>query len=503
MIAHPLRKIVIAGGGSAGWMAAASLANALERDCRIELVESDEIGTVGVGEATIPPIRSYFRDLGISEEQLLAETGATAKLGIEFVSWSRPGSRYFHPFGVYGIPFDRAPFHQWWLKESSHEPIGSLDEYSMAAALASRGRFGRPTDDPRNVMSTFDYAFHLDAGLMAAMLRRHAEARGVVRQEGKIVAVERGEDGDIVRLLLNDQRKVDGDFFIDCTGFSSLLLGGALGVQFEDWGHWLPCDGAIAVPSAASSDPPPFTRSTATEGGWQWRIPLQHRCGNGHVFCSSFMEAEHASSALLASLGTEAIGEPRLLRFRTGRRTAPWTRNCLAVGLAAGFMEPLESTSLHLIQSALTRFVALFPDRQPDPLRLTEFNQLSGDEWERIRDFLILHYHLNQRDGSLWQHCREMRVPDELSYRLAHFRARGRLVSPGPELFLNSSWLALLVGQEAVPERWDAIVDQRGNVPARDRLNTLRRLNAEMAEAAAPHSAWLAATNRARSIPAH
>lgn len=487
-----LRRIVVAGGGSAGWMAAASLATALQGECRIELVESDEIGTVGVGEATIPPIKTYLQGLGLDESAVLRATGATAKLGIEFVDWSRQGHRYFHPFGQFGIGFDQVPFHHWWLRERLTNDGAPLDAYSMGAVMAAAGKFAHPSQQPRMVQSTFDYAYHLDAGLFARLLRTLAEARGVTRTEGRIAGVERdGERGAITALCLADGRRVAGDFFIDCTGFSALLLGQAMEVGFEDWSRWLPCDRAWAVPSAPIVSPPPFTRSTAKPAAWQWRIPLRHRTGNGLVFCNSFLSEQAACDALLAGIEGESLAEPNLLRFRTGRRERFWNGNCLALGLAAGFMEPLESTSLHLVQTGITRFLALFPDRGGDPLAAEEFNRLTGEEYERIRDFLILHYHATDRPEELWRQCRITAPPESLAYRIAQFRAGARLVSPGPELFQNANWLAVLIGQEIYPWQWTPLVEQRPDVPAADRLATIRQAMIDAAAEMPTHRAWL------------
>lgn len=491
-----LRRIVVAGGGSAGWMAAAALANALAGNCAVELVESDEIGTVGVGEATIPPIKLFLQSLGFDEATFMRATGATAKLGIEFVGWGRERQRYFHPFGAYGIGFDQVPFHQWWLRERMAGRGAPLDQYSMAAAMAARDRFSHPSSEPRMVQSTFDYAYHLDAGLFAAMLRNYAEQRGVTRNEGRIANVELDAmSGSITALKLSDGRRITGDFFIDCTGFSSLLLGRAMEVGFEDWRHWLPCDRAVAVGCQPKGPRAPYTRSTARPAGWQWRIPLHHRIGNGLVFASGFLSEQAASEMLLASLEGEPLGEPRVLRFTTGRRRSFWRRNCLALGLAAGFMEPLESTSLHLVQTGITRFLALFPDRDEDPLAATEYDRITSEEYARIRDFLILHYYANQRvEGELWRASRAMQLPDALTYRIEQFQAAGRLVSPGPELFQNASWLAVMIGQGIAPATWAPLTDQRPHVPAADRLATLRRVIAEAAAEMPSHQTWLDAT---------
>ena len=477
-----LRSIVIVGGGSAGWMTAAALSKAVSPRCAITLIESDEIGTVGVGEATIPPIKTFNQMLGLNEAEFLKRTQGSFKLGIEFVGWGQQGHRYFHPFGPHGLPFDLAPLHQHWLRGRHRPGAPGLDEYSMAWAAASRGRFSPPVADPRNVLSTFDYAYHFDAGLYARYLREHSEARGVLRLEGKVVHTQlRAKDGFVEQLRLDDGRTVAGDLFIDCSGFRGLLIEEALHTGYEDWRHWLPCDRALAVPCARAGEFTPYTRSTARAAGWQWRIPLQHRTGNGHVYCSDFISDDEAAATLLANLDGPALGSPRPLRFTTGRRKQFWQRNVIAIGLASGFMEPLESTSLHMVQSAISRLLGLFPDRDFDPLVTAEYNRIAHQEYERIRDFLVLHYKLTQRDDSpLWRHCAAMAIPDSLQYKIDHFRRYGRLVSDGPDLFGPASWLAVHIGQHNWPQRHDPMVDQRST----DGDAILARIHAAMVQAA-------------------
>ncbi|HEX8669917.1 MAG TPA: tryptophan halogenase family protein [Allosphingosinicella sp.] len=499
MAGRNIERVVIVGGGSAGWMAAAALSNALQGNCSVTVVESDEIGIVGVGEATIPPIKFFNQGLGIDENAFVAATQGTFKLGIQFVDWARQGHTYFHPFGPFGAEFDSVPLHQFWLRGRAQGDQTPLDDYSMAWGAASRGRFDRPLRDPRQIQSTFDYAYHFDAGLYARFLRSYAEQRGAVREEGRVVDVRlRGGDGFIEGLTFADGRTIEGDFFIDCSGFRGLLIEEALGTGYEDWTRWLPCDRAVAVPCAPGGELTPYTRSTARAAGWHWRIPLQHRIGNGHVYSSAHISDDEAADTLLANLDGAPLGEPRLLRFTTGRRKLFWNRNCVAFGLAAGFMEPLESTSLHLVVSGLLRLLALWPDRDFDPLAPEEFNRLTGEEYERIRDFLILHYRLTEREEPLWRHCAAMEVPEWLDYRIRHFRASGRLVSPGIELFQNASWLAVHIGQLNWPERYDPLVDERTQVDGARMLESIRRAIAEAAEAMPTHPQFIARHCRAR-----
>ena len=500
MTGRRIERVAIVGGGSAGWMAAATLANNLRGGCRIELVESEEIGIVGVGEATIPGIRVFNHGLGIDEADFVAATQGTFKLGIQFVDWAEPGRTYFHPFGLFGADFDSVPLYHYWLRARMRGDEMPLEAYSLAAAAAARGRFDRPQPDRRRIQSTYDYAYHFDAGLYARYLRSYSEKRGVVRHEGRIVEVRlRGEDGHVEALKLADGREIAADLFIDCSGFRGLLIEEALGTGYEEWTQWLPCDRAVAAPCAPGGEFTPYTRSTARPAGWQWRIPLQHRIGNGYVYSSAHISDDEAANALLANLDGEPLAEPRLLRFTTGRRNLFWNRNCVALGLASGFMEPLESTSLHLVQTGILRLLAVWPDRDFDPLGRQEYNRLVADEYERIRDFLILHYHLNRREEPLWRRCAEMEVPEWLRYRIDHFRSYGRLVSPGIELFQNPNWLAVHIGQLNWPERYEPLVDERAHVDDARALADIRGAVAAAAEAMPTHRQFIERHCRARA----
>ncbi len=490
-----IRSILIVGGGTAGWMTAAALAHALPRNCAITLVESEEIGTVGVGEATIPPIRLFNQTLGIDEAEFLRETGGTFKLGIEFVDWGRVGQRYFHPFGTHGKPFDLVAVHQHWLAARADGCTVAFDDLAMAWGAARRGRFAAPMADPRHVGSTFDYAYHFDAGRYATFLRRYAEQRGVTRIEGRAVDVARGgETGLVDTVTLADGRTLAADLFVDCSGFRGLLIEGALAAGYETWTQWLPCDRAVAVPCASVGPPIPYTRSTADAAGWRWRIPLQHRTGNGYVYRSGDISDDEAAATLLAKLDGAALAEPRFLRFTTGRRRSFWSRNVVAIGLSSGFMEPLESTSIHLIQAGIAKLIALFPDRGFDPALIGEYNRIATTEFERIRDFLILHYKLTERrDTPLWRDCAAMPVPETLQLKLDHFRRSGRHVAREMDLFGEASWTAVHLGQGNVPEGRDPLLGYAPDAAAsRVFVERLAGAISTAAESMPPHDQYLA-----------
>lgn len=472
---NAIQHIVIVGGGSSGWMSAAALAQALRGQCRITLIESDEIGTVGVGEATIPSIKIFNQYLGIDESEFLKFTQGTFKLGIEFINWGKQDHQYFHPFGTFGADFDQVPLYQYWLRSRSEGDTSSLFDYSMAWCAAKNGKMVLTCRDPKLIQSTAEYAYHIDAGLYAKFLRRYAEARGVIRTEGIVVNAKlQNNTGFIESLQLADGSVIAADFFIDCSGFRGLLIEETLHTGYEDWSHWLPCNSAIAVPTEKHSELLPYTKSIAHSAGWQWRIPLQHRTGNGHVYCNNFMNDASAQDILVNNLTAKILAEPRQLRFTTGHRKKFWNKNCVAIGLAAGFMEPLESTSLHLVQTAIMRVIALFPNRDFDPLIAQEYNRVTQLEYQGIRDFIILHYKATQRDDSeFWRYCAAMPIPENLQYKIDHFKRAGRLVSTQTELFVNASWLAVFVGQGIIPESYAPLVDQRTHVDAKRMLASL------------------------------
>ena len=484
-------------------MTAAALSRLIRDDgITITLIESEEIGTVGVGEATIPPIRIFNSLLGLDEDDFIRQTKATFKLGIEFVNWKKSGDRYFHPFGTTGLDYQGIRFHQFWLKlkAGAQNPAdwGSFETYNLCAAAARRLKFMRPDGRPDSVLSSLKYAFHFDATLYAAYLRRYAESRSVTRVEGKIVGVALDADGgNIDSVRLDGDRTLAGDLFIDCTGFNALLIQGALKVPYEDWQHWLPNDRAWAVASESTDPPVPFTRSVADIAGWRWQIPLQHRTGNGHVYCSAFIDDDEAARRLIDGIAGKTSFAPRALRFRTGRRRAPWTKNCVAIGLSAGFLEPLESTSIHLIQTAISRLLALFPSGGPLQVETDEYNRQTALEYEQARDFIILHYKATERvDTPYWRNCGEMTVPDSLHAKLDLFRASGRLFQRDGELFTADSWLAVLFGQGVLPGTHDPLVDCLPDREVGDFVSHVGSMIDQTAQAMPTHAASLNAILR-------
>jgi len=481
---HPIRKIVIVGGGTAGWMAASAFSALLDRSIEIVLVESDEIGTVGVGEATIPPLIAFNTMLGINEDEFLSATRGTFKLGIEFVDWGAIGERYFHPFGPHGQDFRGVAFHQFYLRENARQTLPDIRHWSMSAMAANLGRFARPEPGARLPLSQLAYAFHFDASLYARFLRSYAEKNGVTRAEGMLVeAAVCSESGHVRSVKLANGHDVEGDLFIDCSGFRGLLIEEKLGTGYEDWSHWLPCDRAVAVPCSLASPPEPFTRSTARSAGWQWRIPLQHRMGNGLVYSSAHLERSAAEDLLLVNLEGDILAEPRHLAFTAGRRRQAWSANVVSLGLASGFVEPLESTSIHFIQSGIAKLLALFPDRRFNSVERNEYNRRMADVFEDARDFIILHYKATRRDDSgFWNDCRAMDIPDGLAAKLELWQSKGRLFREGRELFGTASWVAVLLGQGLRPAETEPAVEAIDPDTAREMLAKMRSSYSQMAE---------------------
>jgi tryptophan halogenase len=502
VIAEPIRKVVIVGGGTAGWMAAAALTKIIGAfpGLEIELVESEAIGTVGVGEATIPQIVLFNAMLGIDENEFVRETHATYKLGIEFVDWTRPGHRYIHPFGHHGLDMLGIEFHHFWLKGRALGEPTELDQYAIGAVAARAGKMAWPTPgNPKSPLSKLGYAFQFDAGRYARYLRGRAERQGATRTEGRIVGVERdGESGFVTAVVLESGSKVAGDLFIDCSGFRALLIGQELGVPFVDWSQWLPCDRAAAIPCTLAGDHMPLTRSTARPAGWQWRIPLQHRIGNGHVYCSAHMSDDEAIALLLANLDGEPLAEPNRLRFTAGHRARAWDKNVVALGLAGGFLEPLESTSIHLVQTAIARLLALFPTRAFSQVEIDRFNQETEQEYVDIRDFLVLHYCATERDDTaFWDYCRTMELPDGLKDKLAMFRSSGRIFREHNELFTETSWLAVMVGQGIKAGGYHPVADMLSDAETLERLDHIRQVIAYAAEQMPTQDAFLAGNGSA------
>ncbi len=465
---RPLQRIVIVGGGSAGWITAAPLTRMLcrpdqpDQHCEVTLVESADIGTIGVGEATLPTIQFYNQLLGIDEADFVRKTKATFKLGIEFQDWGRIGNRFFHGFGGFGPAIHNRPLWAYWLRMRGQDPkLPSYEEWSTATVMARQLRFAPPQPGEPSPSNAFNYAFHFDASLYGAYLREYALRHGAKRVEGTITRVEtRPEDGFVTTLHLSDGRRIEGDLFIDCSGFRALLIDGAMKSPYEDWSRWLPCDRALAVPCERATPMTPYTTSTARSAGWQWRIPLQHRTGNGLVYCSSYLDQGEAERTLLAHLDGKPLDDPRPQRFITGRRKSAWVKNVVAIGLSSGFLEPLESTSLHLIMDGVSRLTAMLPDMSFEPALANEFNRQMAYRYESVRDFIILHYKLGERrDSEFWRYCADMSIPDDLAHQIELFRKTGRVAVIEPEGFTEPSWASILMGLGVYPERYDPYVD--------------------------------------------
>lgn len=473
-----IKNLVILGGGTAGWMTAALMAKVLGKVVNITLVESEQIGTVGVGEATIPPIQNFNRALGLGEREFLQATKGSIKLGIQFENWSREGECYMHAFGSIGKDFPFCDFYNYWLRARAAGDTSSLWDYSLNYQAAIGNRFAPLTQIPNTNLPGISYAYHFDAGLYAQFLRRFAEVKGVKRIEGKVCDVASNSDSGFVEsLLLESGERVEGDLFVDCSGFVGLLIDKVVGSEYEQWDQWLPCDRAMAVPSKSAARIAPYTRSIAHACGWQWQIPLQHRTGNGLVYSSSHWSDDQAREVLLGNLPGEPLAEPRIIPFKTGHRREQWCKNVVSLGLASGFLEPLESTSIHLVQSAATRLVKCFPHRGIRGEEVAEFNRQSRVEMERIRDFIILHYKANQRrDSDFWRGCEEMVVPDSLQEKIELFRSTGKVFRDYDDLFTEVAWQQVLIGQGVLPDDYNVIAEGLSDAQVRDLMQNLKTL---------------------------
>ena len=477
-------------------MAAAAFAKILGPGHDIRLVESEEIGTVGVGEATVPHLKLFNRILEIDEIEFVKQVQGTFKLGIEFVDWGRLGDRYVHGFGGIGHDYGFLPFYQYWLKLARQGRAADIGAYSINTAAAPRGKFMVSANDvpPTSPLANIAYAYHFDAGRYAQLLRRYAEARGVKRIEGKVTGVSlKPENGFIDFVTLASGEKLHAELFVDCSGFRGLLIEEALHTGYLDWTHWLPCDRALAVPSENVGPPTPFTRSTARAAGWQWRIPLQHRTGNGYVYSSEHVSDDEAAATLLSHLDGRALAEPRKLQFTTGMRKKFWNKNCVALGLASGFMEPLESTSIYLIQSGIARLLSLFPDRDFSPVLIERYNSQAAFEFERIRDFLILHYCATERrDTPFWRYCSGMTLPEPLADTIRLFKDSGRFFRNAEEMFAITSWVQVMLGQGIVPQQYHPAVDLLPDQEIAGLADSVKTVVAACVDAMPTHAQFIA-----------
>lgn len=462
MNSTPIKKIIIVGGGTSGWMAAASLSKFLShKNIEIHLVESNEIGTIGVGEATLPGILDFNNSLGIDQINFIKKTKATFKLGIEFNDWKNIGTRFFHPFSSYGLPLGGVDFYQIWQVLFKQGKASALENYCLPSILARQNKFSQPNPNTTSPLANYHYAFHFDASLYANYLRDYSEARGVIRHEDKVTGVNLADNGFIAGIKLEHAGDLAGDLFIDCTGFKGLLIEGALKTGYEDWSEWLPVNSAVAVQSESTTEPTSYTKTTALEAGWKWKIPLQHRTGNGYVYCDKFISDADATQKLLLSLDGKPLTTPKVIKFTTGRRKKFWNKNCVALGLSSGFLEPLESTSISLIQTGISKLLMFFPDRSFNENDMDEANRLAQVEMERIRDFILLHYKLSQRnDSPFWNYVQEIPIPEALQQKINMFKRRGHLIKNEGESFGDASWISIYNGFNIIPETFDLRVEQ-------------------------------------------
>lgn len=491
----PIRNILILGGGTAGWMTAAFLARWIARaGIGVTLVESEQIGTIGVGEATVPGIHQYMKDLGINEAEFIKATHATFKLGIAFDGWANPDTSFFHPFAAYGVQIESRPFYQTWWSAKQQGYREGLENFCLCTQLARRGKFAQPSFDEESRLAWYNYAYHFDASLFARYLRRFAEQRGVTRVEGKVSQVNvDGTNGFIQSVCLESGELLGADLFVDCTGMAALLIGKTLGVGFEDWSHWLLSDSALAVQTKGVVAPEPFTRSSARTAGWQWHIPLQHRVGNGYVYSSQFIGYEQARDELLANLRGELLTDPRLIRFTTGMRKDFWHKNCVAIGLSSGFLEPLESTSISLIQTGISKMAAFLANFVLDEQQVAEANRLNRLEYERIRDFIILHYKLNDRPGAYWNHVRAMEIPATLAGKLEAFKSSGNILMLEQESFREESWVSMYNGFGIDPS---GLAPSDNNARACQLMNSMKSAILKGCDIASSHEAFLDTVTR-------
>ncbi|GIU67062.1 tryptophan halogenase family protein [Candidatus Phycosocius spiralis] len=499
MSAAPIRRIVILGGGTAGWSAAAAMAKFGENQAQhlrkfdITVVDSSQIGTIGVGEASVPNIANFNAWLGLDELDFIVSTGGTFKLGIEFVDWRLAGTKFFHPFGRYGVDLKEADFHQCLAQARNAGFNASLESFSLPITLARQCRFSQPVKDARSPLSDFGYAYHFDAGLYAKRLRRYALDRDVKQLDRKVVGAALTEKGHIDALVFDNGARLEEDLFIDCSGFNGILIEGALNTGYDDWSHWLACDRAVAMGCLhANKNLEPYTQATACEAGWTWRIPLQHRVGNGYVYCSAFLEDQAALDRLTSSMELNALAEPNFVRFVSGNRKRFWNKNCVALGLAGGFIEPLESTSINLVHRALSTLMEYFPDTDFDPRLQAVANRRMRLETENIRDFIILHYKASQRrDTPFWCHCADMEIPDSLALKMDTYRAAGHLLQFEAESFKPESWLTLFDGLGLIQETVEPFARQLDAFELMGPLKAMQASIAQAAQQAMPHAAFI------------
>jgi tryptophan halogenase len=491
---QPIKNIVIVGGGTAGWMAAASLSHFLQaKNIRITLIESTSIGTVGVGEATIPSIIHFNHSIGLDELDFIRATRATFKLGIQFEDWNKIGEQFFHPFADYGINFSGVDFQHFFYRLKKADTSLHLQDYSISCQLAKHNHFAQPVENPSNPLADYSYAYHFDAALYADLLRKLSLSRGVTTIDQKVQQVNlNANNGFIESLLLDNGELIRGDLFIDCTGFKGLLIEETLKTGYEDWQHWLLCDSAVAVQSRSTQAPTPYTRTTALDAGWMWRIPLQHRMGNGYVFSSQFLSKDVATDKLLEKITGELITTPKPFSFKAGRRKKVWNKNCYALGLASGFLEPLESTSISLIQTGITHLLTFFPDMSFDQTMINEVNRRHQHEMERIRDFIILHYKLTQRtDTEFWRYCQAMEIPPSLQHKIELFKSCGYLLQHEPEAFEKSSWLSIYHGFGIIPQRTDNRIDHFKDDDIANQLAKIKQLLDQAGKNATSHAEFI------------